>query len=79
MSVAVTTGTPDTWDTATPVFEDPYYLSESYGVLYDIAPSGDRFVMLRRSSLDLLTIRELSLSVVERWAAELARLAPADE
>ena len=76
MQVAVTAGLPSAWGAASPLFEDPYFLIEVYGVLYDIAPDGQRFVMERvRTQGDAA---QSQLTVVEHWAGELSRLAPVD-
>ena len=73
MRVAVTNGPPNTWGNAEPQFKDPYYFAAVFGVLYDIAPDGERFVMAQGSSDDVL---HRELIVVERWSSELRELAP---
>ena len=74
MRVAVTDGPPNMWGNAAPHFEDPYTFLLVYGVLYDIAPDGERFVMTQRGSTGDVLQRELI--VVERWSSELRELAP---
>jgi eukaryotic-like serine/threonine-protein kinase len=46
------------------------------GRMYDISPDGQRFLMLKESSLPDRTSRPRSITVVQNWFEELKRLVP---
>ena len=46
------------------------------GRMYDISPDGQRFLMLKQSSLPDRTSAPRSITVVQNWFEELKRLVP---
>jgi hypothetical protein len=44
--------------------------------MYDISPDGQRFLMLKQSSLPDRTSAPRSITVVQNWFEELKRLVP---
>jgi len=64
--------------TPTPVIE-PGHLTTSpnFGAMFDVTPDGQRFVMIKQHEATPETAPPVSVVVVQHWAEELKRLAPA--
>ena len=58
------------------LFSGPYLQSSGFrSHTYDIAPDGERFLMIRESENDT---REGEIILVQNWLEELKRLVPVD-
>ena len=78
MSVAVDTSAA-TWPTTTPVklFDVArYYPSVPARRMYDIAPDGQQFLMIKPGGESDQTSKPPSIIVVQNWLEELKRLVP---
>jgi serine/threonine-protein kinase len=69
------------WATTRPeVVIEPGYLTGptgNFGVMFDVTPDGQRFVMVKQHLATPETAPPVSVVVVQHWAEELKRLAPA--
>lgn len=61
-----------TWDTPRVLFEGDYVILGNFGRPYDVAPDGQRFLMMKR--VDSSPTR--SIHIVLNWHEELERLVP---
>ena len=69
MSAAVTREPELRFDTPVELFEGPYTLDFMGHQRWDVAPDGERFLMVENS-------QDYRIVVVQNWFAELERLAP---
>ncbi len=69
MSAAVTRKPELRFDTPVELFEGPYTLDFMGHQRWDVAPDGERFLMVENS-------QDYRIVVVQNWFAELERLAP---
>lgn len=79
MGVTVSSGA--TFSTSTPTrILDPLYYSGravlSRGATYDVAPDGQRFLMLKQAGSGEGRDEPATVTVVKNWTEELKRLAP---
>jgi serine/threonine-protein kinase len=80
MSVSVKSGA--TWNSGTPVqiVGPAYYVAGRQGApfrSYDVAPDGQRFLMIKESTSENQTTAMPPIIVVQNWHEELKRLVPA--
>jgi hypothetical protein len=78
MSVELLPGT--TWAAGAPakLFGGTFYLGggEAFGRMYDVAPDGSRFLMIKEVSAGNDGAKPPSILIVQNWFEELRRLAP---
>ena len=68
-------GSPDTWGEPEALFDDTFFMNGDYGTAYDVAPIGERFLMLR---LETNLSDDAGVTVIERWGQQLSHLVPRD-
>ena len=71
MAVPVVDGPPPTWGSPAFLFEGPYEVTFFYSTMYDVAPDGQRFVMIKPGTDMASASPGSDLVVVEHWSEEL--------
>jgi serine/threonine-protein kinase len=81
MTVPVTLGESFTYGNATPLFDGPYVAAQPLRT-YDVAPDGQRFLMIKAAAVDPEETGEeggsVRIVVVQHWLEELKRLVPTE-
>jgi hypothetical protein len=75
MSVGVQTTPTFRAGTPSKLFDGPFYVGVNPRT-YDIAPDGQRFLMIKNQSVDQPNTPPASLTVVEHWTEELKQKVP---